>query len=282
MTAFDPATDTLTHDAFPNAVAVGHEYFLTDWKMTADGNTATLEVQNKDIFHINVSVSTGNASVYWEKDISNLPTSINKKMLIRYKTSGSSKAKVELVFTVGSQVILLDSASAFWAIVKGTPTDAKTIDKVRFYATTGTGDVYYEVFLIYEDDFEFPNVTDLITLEVPNIYVDIRGIGRASNITQYLGRDSMPIVITGVMNDAAGWGTPTGDPLLQLWHIACLDAFQWLESDNYKGKVTLRSFKLDEPSGDKEMPRGYEAILKEFSRSNLGEITWLYGWKGDI
>lgn len=281
VTNFVAATDTITHDAFPNAVASGHEYVLTDWKQTADGNTATLEVQLKDIFHINVSNATGNKSIYWEKDISNLLTNTYEKMLIRYKTSSTSiKAKVELVFTSGSQVILAEDDSTTWAIAKKTPTADKTIDKVRFYATQATGDVYYEVFLIYEDDFEFPMVTDVLTLEVPNIYVDIRGIGRASNITQYLGRDSMPIIITGVMDDNSKWGSPVGDTLLQLWHEASLDAFQWLESDNYKGKVTLRNLRLDEPSRDKEMPRGYEANLKEFSRSNLGETTWIFGWKG--
>lgn len=281
VTDFDSGTDTLTHDAFPDPVSAGDEYFLTDWKRQESPTlTATLSVLLKDIFNINAT--SGSGSVYWEKDITNLSTSTYTKILIRYKTSDTNiKAKVELVFADAStQMVLVETSSVAWAILKATPTPAKTVDKIRFYATSATGDVYYELFLIYEDDFEFPAVTDVLTLKVPNIYVDIRGIGRAGNTTQYLGRDSMPIIITGVMNDAAGWGSPTGDTLLQLWHEAGWDAFQWLESDNYKGKVTLRDFNLDEPSRDKEMPRGYEAILKEFSRSNLGETTWLYGWKG--
>ena len=281
VTDFVAATDTLTHAAFPNAVAAGDEYVLTDWKQTADGQTATLEVLYNDIFHINVTNSAGNKTIYWEKDISNISTTTNTKMVIRYMTSSSSiKAKVELIFTAGTQTILAEDDSTFWTYVKATPTTGKTLDKIRFYANQATGSVYYDLFLIYSDDFEFPHVSDTVALQMPNNYVDIRGLGRAGNITQYLGRDSMPIFITGVMDDHADWDDPQGNSLLQLWNNAAYDPFQWLESDNYIGKVTLRNFKLDEPSRDREYPRGYTLELKEYARSNLGEATWLYGWKG--
>jgi len=237
--------------------------------------------------------------VYYSLDLSSLSlsTDIYTKYALRWKTDHSASPGLGFIANMvyASPRIIqtltpnnpTPSFSTDWVINTGTLTPGETVASMEFYLDDdpstyagGYASAYIDFLILYKDDFTFPMVTDITGLEMPNTHVDIQGINRVGGFTQYMGRESMPIILSGVMDDdTSEWGNPLGDTLLQLWHEASTDPWQLLQCDLGAYKVTLRNFK-EEMKGTDEFPRNYTAIMKEFSRSNLSNTIWGEGWKG--
>jgi hypothetical protein len=244
--------------------------------LTATSNT----VADDDVFDITGTASAAAQHTYWECDLANLSSDVYAWIVVRYKTSDASAglaAKVELVFTDGTQTVLGTAFSSAWAIKAVAVTAGKIIDKIRLYAVSdsacGAGHhVYYDFALICRGGFTFPSVSGSLHFEMNNVYADLPIPSRIGDETQYMGMNCPDIVLNGRVDvSTAGWGIPLGEYLMLIMQEASADPFQWFTSDMVNCKVTPRHLSLDQ---DGEALRTWRFDLKQFSRSGGQQTTW--------
>lgn len=254
----------------------------TSW--TEDGSpTLTdtgLTVLYNDIFRLTGTASAADKKTYWEYDITNITSASYPYFMVYYETSVGSVglgAKVELVFTSGTQTILDTDFSTTWKIASGTVTEGKTVDKVRFYAVSDAAcsgqSVSYDFLLLHAGIFNFPFVSGREQLDLVNTYADLMPPGRQGFISQYVGMESPLIQLSGEMDTGSGWGTPDGEYLYKIWKLACSDPWQWFDSDLIKCKVTPRRFTLSKDSSVKAQ-RDWSCELRKYDRSSGAESVW--------
>lgn len=263
----------------------------TGWNETEDGNTATLTVDSGTIFNIEVTVSAGNKSVYYELNLDNTSSATYPEVYILYKTSDASiKAKVSVILTgAGEEVVLSETSNTDWTLASATLTLHDTIDKIRIYATQATGDVYFHWLMIYKGTVTPPNFKRIL-YDFPVKIAKIPIPGRDTDILQHLGRDNAKFTIEGDMQSGETWGSKTGanaDSSVQtfgeyLYYVLRERKFQWLTTDLGNFKVmpdpTGFSFGQEEASGQQRTYRlkfiEYEA--GDTSASTFDDPTW-YG-----
>jgi len=292
VTDFDAGTDTITHAAFPEAVAEGDTYKLSEWfeDQAATLAISGLTVLHDDIFWLSGTATAAAQSTYWECDISNVSSSIYTEFILRYKTSESAVglgARARLEFTDDEdpltddfQWILGESAPEFtttWKVVRGTITADRTVDKVRFYAVSDAACtakyVLYDFLLLHKGTFTFPQF-DNVVFDVENVYADLHPFGRVGDIQQYGGMNSPPIRVEGKIDvEPTSWGTPYGEYLYYIMREACNDPWQWFTSDLINCKVTPRRLHLAQDSGSEAL-RLWSLELKKYDRSSGAETTW--------
>jgi len=291
ITAFTPATDTLTHDAFPVAVGAGHTYFLTDWgefRTNMVDADATLSVADNDILQIEAIFDGGAAvdeNVYYEKDITDVAVADYPKYLVRWKTSGGSaaaQAKIQLVGDGGGPNIQTISLgySTTWKESRGDVTVTDTnIDKIRFYADdelnetpNGTYYVYYEFLLLHVGTFTIPQ-WDTCELIMENRDADVEIPGRVGDIDQYLGMKSPYIHMDGPMDTNTAWGTPDGEYMYKIHLRRFTEPWQWLTCDMGNFKVTSRILKIGQYK-DSGYQRMWTWDLKLYSKSSGDATLW--------
>ena len=179
ITDFDQGSFTLTFAPIFGAAVVNTDtYRITSVGQVEDGNTVTTTAGS--FFTLTVTATAGNFAAYIslpaENAVSNLDldSAIYTKIRWRYKTTGTNKAKIVLVFSTWDyadsaavniaagkgQEVLADSSSSTWTVGSATITTGKTIDHIRLHADHGAGAdcVYYDWVTIYKGDFTFPNV----------------------------------------------------------------------------------------------------------------------------
>lgn len=210
----------------------------SDYSETEDGMTATLTVDNGTIFNINVSAAVGNKKVYYEIDVTDFDGTIYPEVLIKYKTSSTSiKAKVEVVYDdATTEVPIAETASTDWTTATGTLADNKTIDKIRLYATSATGDVYIDFITIFKDTFSFPDFTRIIVNPKPKLAI-LPIPGSDTDVVQLLGRANTEITIEGEMLQGETWGGSNLTYGEYLMNILADRYFQWLTTDQGNFKV---------------------------------------------
>jgi len=212
----------------------------SDYSETEDGASATLTVDNGTIFNILVSAAVENKIVYYEIDITDVDGTIYTKGIVGYKTSSTSiKAKVEFVFDdATTEVVMAESSSTDWTTASWTQSASKTVDKVRLYATSATGNVYYDFWSIYKGTQTFQNFNVLRGPEVEMKKAILSIPGSDTDVTQMLGIKNCPILIEGPMRTGKTWGGSNltyGEFLMKL---AKDRHFQWFTSDLGNFKVT--------------------------------------------
>lgn len=225
----------------------------TGWSETEDGNTATLTVDSGTIFNINVTVSAGNKSVYYEYDFTDISSTSYGNMKIFYRTSdGNIKAKVTVILNTGEEIVLAEVSNTDWTLASETITTGRTIEKIRIYATQATGDVYFHWIMIYKDTFTFPDFKRIL-YEFPVKIAKLSIPGRGTDILQHLGRDNAKFTIVGTMQAGETWG---GSNLTygEYLYIALREKkWQWLTTDQGNFKVMVDpagfSFAQDVDSG---------------------------------
>jgi hypothetical protein len=237
-------------------------------------------VTDDDVFDITGTASAAAQHTYWECDLTDLDSSVYAWIVVRYKTSDASAglaAKVELVFTSGTQTVLDAKFSSAWATVAVAVTAGKTIDKIRLYAVSdsacGAGHhVYYDFALICKGKFTFPSVSGRVHFEMNNVYADLPIPNRIGNETQYMGMNCPDIQIDGKVDvSTVGWGVPYGEYLMLIMQEASADPFQWFTSDMVNCKVTPRRLSIDQ---DGQALRTWSFYLKQYSRSGGQQTTW--------
>ncbi len=225
----------------------------TSWTETEDGCSATLTVDSGTVFNIAVASAVGNKIVYYEYDLSNILSSTYTKFIVRYKTSNSLiKAKVELIFTSGTQVVMPEASNTDWTIFTETITSGKTIDKIRIYATQATGNVYFDFISLHKETFSFPDFKRVRVNVKPKLAV-IPIPSRDTDIIQHLGRANTEIFIDVEMKSGESWGGSKltyGEYLMQVMFDRY---FQWLTTDQGNFKVVPNpsgfEFSQDSDSG---------------------------------
>jgi len=261
----------------------------TGWDETEDGNTATLTVDDGDVFNINVTNSVGNKVAYYSyPDEGGAPdidifTATFTKFLARYRTSDASiKAKIELVFgDASTQTVLAETSSTTWKEVSVTTTTGKTLDHIRLFGNQATGDVYYDFVLVYKGIFTFPFVSELEQLELENKTAFLEAPSRVGDIPQYLGAKSPIIQVSGVMNTAAAWGTPDGQYLLDAWKNVYSDPWQWYTSDLICCKVVPTKFIISKVKDRRQ--RVYDFFMRKYDLSSGDADSWTvdnFSWFG--
>jgi len=263
----------------------------TGWNLTNSGLVGpTHTVLHGDIFQLQGTCNdAGDEFCYIEKDITDISSNVFDTWVVRYKTSDASNAlsaKVDLIFTVGSQTLIPSGTfSTSWTYATGTITSGKTIDKIRFYAQdspnsvdSGTYEVWYDFILLCGGIFTFPYVNEAgrsggIDLEIEPRYAHIPIPGRMGDITQYLGMPSPTIRLSGDMDTNTAWGTPDGESLYKIVQEAYNDKFNWFTSDMINCKVTPGLFKISQRPGSKSQ-RLWSWVLRQYSLSCGSETTW--------
>ena len=249
ISAFDDATDTITHDAFPNITGNG-DTFLMSWEQMCleDGNALSPSVSD-GILDIEVIASAGNKVGYLTNRTNlGINTSLFTKILFKYKTSGSAKAKI--VCTDGAayaQTVLADTASTTTSVVgSATLTATQTLDHIYLYANTGTGHVYYDWIMVYAGDFTFPNAVDIRFK--PSSRNVRTGSLRVPSSSQNLGGDSTVDIDCDLDMETASYDwtrlldTDKDEVFLDVLHNQSVDApFQWLTWGNKSMRVVVDS-----------------------------------------
>ena len=270
----------------------GHKYLddcdsLTGWSADhahEDGQTATMTVLHGDIFNINVTVSAGNKICYYEYNLNDFDCNIYPYLGIRYTTSSSTiKAKVVAVYTIGpNKTVLAETDNTDWTVVFPTQTTGKIMDKIRIYANQDTGDVYFDFFLACRGIFTFPFVSELEQLTLENNLPVLDSPARLGQIPQYLGAKSPLILVSGLMDTNADWGTPKGKYLMWTWFQAHSDSWQWYTSDLIDCKVTPQKLIISKIRDRRQ--RVYDFFLKKYDLSSgdnesageyFGDSTWV-------
>lgn len=246
------------------------------------GAQATQEVEKNAYFKLTgVCDGAGDEFVYYEKDVTNISMDDFTHFVIRWKTSVASSglgARVRLVFTSGTEFILGSSAPEFsstadtWKLTTGTITSTgKTLDKIRLYAdddpdslASGTYYVYYDYILLYNDDFEFPYVTEPIELSNVNREGILRIPGRVGDVVQYMGMDSPLITIRGEMDSNANWGTDlVGAKLYEVTQRRHAAPWRFFQSDLGNFPVEIVSFIIRQAHTRTGGQRTYELVVRK-------------------
>lgn len=244
-------------------------------KQTSPTLTATLTNKEGDFYMIDAT--SGSGSVYWENDIDNRDPGIYKKFLFRYATSSSNiKAKIELIFTGGSQIVLDESSSIPWAYgCVDVDDDKGDVDKIRIYATSGAGEVLYDFLLLTEGFWQIPYVSrdgksGGVDLSILRDVVKMKPPGR-SVIHQDLGLGQVQIRLIGDMDTRSEWKTnPVGSPLYQI----LLDGgWQWFDSDLIKCKVLPVDFKPSLAAGSGKQ-RLWGLTLEQYSVASSASVYY--------
>jgi hypothetical protein len=244
---FDDGTDTVTHDAFDDATADGDTFYMSYEMMGYEDGQTLIPSVSGGMLQINVAASAGNKVGY----ITNrtniaLSSTLYTKIVVRYKTSSNSKAKVVIVFNDAStQTVLDQTSSTTWATAVVTITTAKTIDHIRLHADSGTGNVYYDYVAIYKGTFTFPNVTKLdFNPTSRNITVEIPSAIASGN--QNLGANSATVEITcdyDIETTTYSWkrdgDTDNGDIFLDVMNTQGTYPWQMLVFGNKQFRVML-------------------------------------------
>jgi len=287
ITDFTAGTDTaLVAPAFGAAITALDNYRITSVGQVEDGNTVTTTVGS--CFTMTVTASAGNECCYLslpaENAVTNLGLSstIYTKIRWRYKTSGTNKAKIVLVFNDAStQEVLADSSSSTWAVGSATITSGKTIDHIRLHADHGAGadDVCYDWVGIFAADFTYPNATDIrFNPSSRNVL-----LGVPSSVAlgyQNLGADPASIEIdcdldmeTTTYSWTRAGDTDKAEIFLNVLHNQSVDApWQWLTWGNKAARVVLDEVRFDESRGTCTL------VMHEFSDSNKANESYSERW----
>jgi len=263
-----------THAAFPYAAATNDTFILSGWKEHETGTTGTFSTLYGDIFDL--SVSAGVAGTYYiENDAATsigLLTTAYPYILFRYKTSNILiKAKIEVMFTAGSQIVLDETSSLTWktGVVALSPGVEKTVDYIKLYANQLTGNVYYDFALIYQGTFTFPDFKVLQPIFERKI-AEIPIFMRDGDTLQSLGLKSPTLLMKGDMQHGENWGTtayPYGEYLIYNMRD---DPWQWFTSDKINCKL-LPTYFGPEQSAASGQQCDWEFRGKMHSLADLGE-----------
>lgn len=252
---------------------------LSGWVEVEDGNVGTTTVENDDLFKMVITESGGNKVYYQYSPLGlGLASNTYKKIVYRYRTSDSTiKAKIDVVFTAGSQTVLAESSSTSLTTGTVTITPDKTIDHVRLYANQATGTVWYDFALICQNIFTFPFVRPGgVRLRIPDADVSIGFPGRVGDVKHYVGEDSPIIEITGEMDTNTDWvGTLNiiGEYVYRIVARRNLEEWQWFTSDLINCKVRVGDVDLFQYS-EAEALRVYSLTLKQFERTSGSNFSW--------
>lgn len=280
------------------SITYGHG-FLTDctattekgvaWAETESGLPSALTVLSGDIFKIEGTCdNVADEYAYYEYDLAtNLSTDTFTKYLVLFKTSAASsglQAKIEFVFTVGSQLIELGFSTS-WTTATGTVTAGKTLDKVRLYAdddadavAAGTFQVYYDFVLVYKNNFSFPHA-DVEAMALSNQWARLVIPGRDGPVKQFVGADDYKVKVSGDMANWETWGSGSGasqafgEYLLRLYLEAHNEPFNWFSSDLVTQKFSVDRLALSKDK-DRKSPRSYTFDLSRYSLSSLSDTNW--------
>lgn len=259
------------NDTSDYGAAVNSGTPLTDVTFTVQENRM-LEITGK------MTVPT-DEWVYFPKTV-NVTTGTYPKYVIRFKTSGKLGARVQLHFSDGETEFILGTDepqfSTTWKIVEGEIVDqSHDIDEIRLYAddypdstTTGTGYVYYDYMLLYEDVFTPPILNIRDEMNFTNKIVDILIPRRDGNIMQNLGSNFLKVVWESE-TEQGDWGTPKLAKLLDIWHNAASEPFQFMTCGDFKFRVTLRNFVQTLRGGDNAVP----TFLAEWREYADGDVS---------
>ena len=207
-----------------------------DWTETDTGGLLSSAVAYDDYFILTRSAGATEAYLSYpdEAGANNLSLSSTTytKFFYRYLTSGSTKAKIVLVFSDAStQTILAESSASPYTCASVTITTGKTIDHVRLYANTGAGTAQYDFALICKGIFTFPNTLyGKRFIPAPrNAIIEIPS--RVGDVIQHLGAKSARFEVS--CNLDRGTWTRTGDTVKgqvfdDIIHNSYTEAFQWL------------------------------------------------------
>lgn len=251
----------------------------SDYTEHEDGASATLTVDNGTVFNIDVSAAVGNKKVYYEIDITDVDGTIYTKGMVRFRTSSSSiKAKVEFVFDdATTEVVMAETDSTDWTTFLWTQSASKTVSKIRLYATSATGNVYYDFWSIYKGTQTFHNFDDLdVNPRVKTAELPI--FGSDTNVTQHGGRDNTIITIEGPMRAKKDWGSDYATTSVNfgefLKQVLYDRYFQWFTSDQGNFKV------MPDPLGthfrqskNQDYQLRYILVLKEYDVGDASIFT---------
>jgi len=296
-------------------ITYGHG-FLTDcnsstgWNKTEVGMESTLTVENDDIFVISgICNSPNNEYAYYEKDITDISSSVYTKFYVRWKTSVASNGAgllVTLFFTDASQQDIVGTQatqvfSTSWTITSGTITPNKTIDKLRIYIgdtpdtiSSGTYYVYVDFILLCKNVFTFPNTMHGLEFTPPTRYANIEIPSRVTDVTQNLGSRSATVRVGCNLDRARldttsstctgdDWKRPQGvdteyqtdhekgEVFLDIAHNSYAEPFQWLNTGKYRFKVTLEEPVFREQSNEHTL----DLLFREYSRSNKNNESYV-------
>ena len=271
------------------------------WTKTEAGLAATLTVEKDDVFKISGTCdSVDNEYAYYEKDITNILSSVYTKFLVRWKTGVASNGCgiiITLVFSDASTQDLVGTQaggifSTTWTVTSGTITPGKTIDKIRIYAddnpnsiASGIFDVYVDFIMLYKDTFTFPNTQYGSEFSPPPRYATIPIPSRVVDITQNLGSESATWTAScnlDISNATEDWKRPQGtlspktdyvkgEVFLDIAHNSFKEAFQWLDTGKQQFKVTLETPRFPERSDQHSL----DLLFKEYSRSNKSNESYV-------
>ncbi len=239
-----------------------------------------------DYFKITGNAAAADQKTYYEYDIpaaEHFSTTTSPKFLARYKTSTTStglQAKIELIFTSGTQVILDStfSTDALWVVMDpATITSGKTVDKIRFYAVSDaacSGEyVLYDFALICEGVFTFPNIGYGFTFAPSPRDAIIPIFGRDGDITQPGGTESALVTASCDLDVSDNWkrsgDVRKGQVFYQIAANRGSEAFQWLDTGFEQFKATMEAPQFRrERVGDNKVSHILDLAFREYRLSN--------------
>jgi len=273
---------------------------LASWAETEAGVVATMTVSNDDYFVIaGTCDNVADEYVYYERDITNISTTIHPKLLVRWKTSAAAnglEAKINVTYDDASATQTTLGFSTSWTTTVITLPTGKTVDKIRLIAddnpdtvAAGTFYVYFDFVLICQGIFTWPFVSGGVELEGFNNNQYLKIPSKVGNATQYLGADDSTIRVYGDIDstgtNAAGvpligegwhgrWTTHDGEAFYQILHYAFGDPWEWFTSDVASMKVTVDRVRISQAKTDENL-LSYELDLHEYRLGSAGVETSL-------
>lgn len=273
------------------AVTYGH-HFLDECNDTSAWGSAhnstdplgsvTLTVQNGDYMRITGTLdNVADEYVYYEIDLTNISSDTITDFVCRYRTedsSGTLGARVELVFTSGTQELLgaNPAFSTSWTVASGAITAGKTIDKVRFYAddypnsaNTGTHWVEYDFLLLCKNTFTFPQAGTQVQFGFSPRIPILEIPGASGDITQNLGTRLATVSLRGSDMElhSSSWkrtgDVVEGEVLVDIWHNMKSEPWQWLTAFLSGSKGGMKATLDGEPKLVYDRGSGFDVVFKE-------------------
>lgn len=274
-------------------ITYGHGFLddcsdITGWVETEFGLDATLTVENGDYLKIAGTCDAATDEfVYYIKDVTNISTDINPKLLVRWKTSAAAnglQAKIIVGYADTSYTITVLGFSTSWTVTTVTLDPGKTIDYLCLVAddnpnslAAGTFNVWFDFVLICQGVFTWP-FTGGVRLDGYNNLQRLKIPSKVGNATQYLGADDSALRVWGDIDstgvDAAGvpqvnqgwhgrWTTKDAEAFYQILHYCFNEAWQWFTSDVASFKITADHFGIEQSDTNENLLK-YELDMHEY------------------
>jgi len=157
------------------------------------GSTCAQSITSDKNLLLSQTVFAADSYTYNGTDLG-LSTATYPKLRVRFKTTGSAKARVDVTYSDASTGTLMSETASVgtFTVVECALAATKTLDHINLYICDATGTVTYDYVQVYTGTYTIPNVEQATqSLALKDSVLKVPGM--SGNLTQNFGSDLLEV-----------------------------------------------------------------------------------------